>query len=1130
MTPEERLERIVEQQRELRQRLAELNTEITELRFALSENKQAPEPAASASAAPPPESPAQGVEVPSAPVKAAVMPPPLPAVLAASQRNRGATVAEVAPVDASAAPVPQVTPAPAAAAAAVIPTPPRNDGPAAPVTAKSGDLEMQLGKVWFVRIGVAAMLTGLALGSVYAYQNFVREMPAILKVLALYLLSGGLTGLGMWLERSRESLLTYGRVITAGGFAAIFYTTHAMHYVEPLRVVQSPVLAGVFLLACALGIFWYADRRKDQTVAALAMVFGYYGTSINAVGWFSLFSNLVLTAGGLWLLWRHRWIALGLLSLAGCYGGFAFWQYALPLLTTGSLAPMNYWAGQGFLISCWVLFSAVFVFAPADTVKMALRTTLAAANNGAFFALFCIALLANVAADQRQDAFAAFALLWGAILFVLCWAAEKTHGPGGRPLGELLFACGLVEISLGLAIKLSGYQLATVFAFKTVVLAWLGQRQNRIVAEVGAALLAGLVVLSPDGWGASSMSHRPWLEATASPGEQAAVWLQAGLLVLAGWLARGGKAATAKPHNKADGQSLWFCLAGMMTWTLKWALPFDAATDLMWLFGFCAAWLVIGGRGVLNFPEMRHAGSIGALFGSLVLFNATVLSSGGLLAGPDFVDVEPIFDVPRLPLTPISISVLAVMLCALAWLCKRDHDTAGEERFAVDGFVFGLAALAGWASVVLLPLDAPWKSTCLLLACGAVYGLAGWRRLRLAEFFPVARIGALTAALAIVWSALSQRSSGVTLAELATASLNVLLLGAAAWLAKHRREKWMPAAEAGLAPFPVLYAGAALAQFIFTVFLPVAGAWQPAGWVLFCAVLMAAGKMTRLNLPELSVAAGFAALLMSLHELSAMHGPETRGAELWLLLSFFGLAVAAVLPATGWALTSEKAWLPRLRWLAAAQTTLAYLHWWAWHEPDFFPLATAAMGLLLAGVARWKSAAVAAGLALLMMALALLTLFANIVDPWLSPLPPGKPHGWSVFVPLLVMAAEWLLRGSACFKEKTRRAWCHGTAVGAVLVLWTYLTFHVLASGAYRTMAWAGLALGLFLLGLALGHAVYRRCGLLVLTLALGRIVFYDVWQLGTAARFASFLVIGAVLVALGFFYNRFEDFIRRYL
>jgi uncharacterized membrane protein len=98
--------------------------------------------------------------------------------------------------------------------------------------------------------------------------------------------------------------------------------------------------------------------------------------------------------------------------------------------------------------------------------------------------------------------------------------------------------------------------------------------------------------------------------------------------------------------------------------------------------------------------------------------------------------------------------------------------------------------------------------------------------------------------------------------------------------------------------------------------------------------------------------------------------------------------------------------------------------------------------------------------------------------------------------------------------------------------LWRYMSSWVLmgASGFYLTASWSALALVIFAGGIALRERMYRWVGLGILAAALGRVIFFDVWRQETIYRVLTFMVLGIVLLVLGFFYNKYQDTIRKWL
>jgi uncharacterized membrane protein len=101
--------------------------------------------------------------------------------------------------------------------------------------------------------------------------------------------------------------------------------------------------------------------------------------------------------------------------------------------------------------------------------------------------------------------------------------------------------------------------------------------------------------------------------------------------------------------------------------------------------------------------------------------------------------------------------------------------------------------------------------------------------------------------------------------------------------------------------------------------------------------------------------------------------------------------------------------------------------------------------------------------------------------------------------------------------------------IAASVWLWT-TRWSEAGQAAPLTVAWSLLALALFFAGLGLRERAYRLAGLAVLALAIGRVFLFDVWRFETIGRILSFLVLGAVLLLLGYLYNRVGAKLREWL
>ena len=96
-------------------------------------------------------------------------------------------------------------------------------------------------------------------------------------------------------------------------------------------------------------------------------------------------------------------------------------------------------------------------------------------------------------------------------------------------------------------------------------------------------------------------------------------------------------------------------------------------------------------------------------------------------------------------------------------------------------------------------------------------------------------------------------------------------------------------------------------------------------------------------------------------------------------------------------------------------------------------------------------------------------------------------------------------------------------------VLWAVLLYH---EAPWRTItaAWGLEGALLVVAGFAMRERILRLAGLAVLGLCLPKLFFYDLRNLDTPARIASFIVLGAVLIAASWAYTRFRRQVRELL
>jgi len=346
-------------------------------------------------------------------------------------------------------------------------------------------VEMQLGRVWLVRAGIVTLLTGLVFLGNMTYQAWIAPLGAPGKLALLFLSAFLLAGVGFWLKRGHEGLKYLGHGLMAGGAALFYYSTYASHFVPALRVVESPLLAAIFLLIVAVGFLGLAGKMGFQSAAIPTILLSYYVASINPQGGAALFSNLLLAAMAVTLVCWKGWLTLSFASLSGAYLSFLHWRW---VHGGGSLT-----IEAAFLISYWVLFTLLVFLARGDFQK-GVRATFLTLNNGAFFAIGSWAMVTHFPAQYWL-----FPLGLGAVLVVLALICARV-----RPRDELFdgafLSQGLLLLGVGLATKLSGYQFsitAAVMAGFYLYASTLWQRRVFLVFSLLSAA-AGTLMALPD--------------------------------------------------------------------------------------------------------------------------------------------------------------------------------------------------------------------------------------------------------------------------------------------------------------------------------------------------------------------------------------------------------------------------------------------------------------------------------------------------------------------------------------------------------------------------------------------------------------------------------------------------------
>ena len=409
--------------------------------------------------------------------------------------------------------------------------------PAKPITPavpeESGSFEMKLGAVWFVRIGVVLMLTGLAFLANIGYGKLDESMQKIVSAGVLYLISFAMLGLGTWLPRRSETLANYGQVLAAGGLAGVYFTTYSMQFHYDFL---SPVAASVLLLGWAAFIVWLADKRQSELMAFCAIGGAFYASFIPLIHGdggptLMLVSNAVLSGAAVWFLIRNRWAKLTTASVAATYLGFGIWRFVIerPQLTD----PGMFWICLAFLLCYWAIFSAAAIYSRSPQLNGWPRALLLGSNTVFLFVYLAIPLGTLQSVPGWENTFTLLPAVLGFMLLGV-FAKSATSHPEETALREASLVMGLVMVTLAIVtFNYLGNYTGIVLAAQSTLVFYLGSRRPNLTLRIGASI-AGAMGLA---WGLYEMFNLHSEGLNFNPNS---VWLGfsiAGFLTASAWIA-----------------------------------------------------------------------------------------------------------------------------------------------------------------------------------------------------------------------------------------------------------------------------------------------------------------------------------------------------------------------------------------------------------------------------------------------------------------------------------------------------------------------------------------------------------------------------------------------------------------
>ena len=333
----------------------------------------------------------------------------------------------------------------------------------------NADWEELIGGSWLNKIGVLVLIVGIALLLGYSMTNLG---PTGRVALGLAVSAAMLVG-GVVLEGRERYRIVAGGLI-GGGWAGFYFTTFAMHGVEAARIIESPLVGTVLLLAVATGMVLHSMTYRSETVTALAYFVTFATLAITPASRFALFASVPAAGSLLYIGHRFKWAHMMVAGVVLTYGAFI-------VRTSPTISAADDWAFRASLLCVyWVMFEVFDLVSLRRRAAGGIDETLFPINAAGF-------LLASLLVWGRGRPEA----LW--LLFVL---AAGAYGASALVRISLLGVAGEDdEADAGTRLRRGGYEGALVLATIFLLLA-IGERLDGWQQNVAWLLQSQLIMLS----------------------------------------------------------------------------------------------------------------------------------------------------------------------------------------------------------------------------------------------------------------------------------------------------------------------------------------------------------------------------------------------------------------------------------------------------------------------------------------------------------------------------------------------------------------------------------------------------------------------------------------------------------
>ncbi len=326
----------------------------------------------------------------------------------------------------------------------------------------SREWEAIIGGNWFNKIGIAAIILGIAFFLRYAIENdWINNTGKVLLGIA-----AGLAFIAAGERFQNKMLKVFARGMTGGGAAILYLSLYFAFQVYQL--ISQPLAFGLMALVTA-GMVALSLRHNSRTILLFAMFGGFltpFWVSTGAVRPVALFTYIaILDLGLVAVALRHNWRfvnSLCFLATVSLYFGWHNEYY------TAS----QFWIGEIYLFIFYLIFAALaFLINLVQRKPAQVWDVMPILGSAFFFFLGNIALLDSIEASRYHSLLcAAMAVLYAGLSYVALRRVRED-----KLLALLLLGAATVFLTLFFPFEFEEEWLALSWLIEGLVLLYIGR-------------------------------------------------------------------------------------------------------------------------------------------------------------------------------------------------------------------------------------------------------------------------------------------------------------------------------------------------------------------------------------------------------------------------------------------------------------------------------------------------------------------------------------------------------------------------------------------------------------------------------------------------------------------------------